>query len=45
MLGLGVEVLVTSCPFCLRNFRDAIGNFKMKIEIKDLAELILELLG
>lgn len=41
----GAEVLATSCPFCLRNFRDAARNFGSKIEIRDLAELILELVS
>jgi len=41
----GVDVLVTSCPFCLRNFKDAAKAFGSKLEIKDLAELLADLLG
>jgi Fe-S oxidoreductase len=32
----GVDYLVTSCPLCLRNFKDAGGN----IEIIDIIELV-----
>lgn len=39
----GVEVLVTSCPFCIRNFRDAVKTFGSKLEVKDLAELVSKL--
>ncbi|MHA1315085.1 MAG: (Fe-S)-binding protein [Candidatus Helarchaeota archaeon] len=36
-LSTGAEILVSACPFCERNFRDA-GD----IEVKDIVELISE---
>jgi Fe-S oxidoreductase len=35
----GAGALVTSCPWCERNFRDAVKEFGEDIEIYDIAEL------
>ena len=35
----GAAALVTSCPWCERNFRDAIKEYGEKIEVYDIAEL------
>ena len=45
-VSLGAEVLLTACPFCLLTLVDAVktsGN-EEKIEIKDIAELISEVI-
>jgi heterodisulfide reductase subunit D len=39
-LELGVDALVTSCPFCERNFSDAIKSNNFKIELLDLVDLV-----
>ena len=43
-LETGAELLVTACPFCLINFREAAKtlNLEDKIRIVDLAELVSE---
>ena len=38
---VGAELLVSTCPFCNRNFMDAKKEFNLDIEICDLTELIL----
>ncbi|MCP4761287.1 MAG: disulfide reductase [archaeon] len=38
------EVLITTCPFCERNFSDAIEKNNLKIIIMDLVEIINNLL-
>jgi len=35
----GAEALVTSCPWCEKNFRDAIKEFGESIEVYDIAEI------
>lgn len=35
----GATALVTSCPWCERNFKDAIKEFGEKIEVYDIAEI------
>lgn len=35
----GATALVTSCPWCVRNFRDAVREYKEDIEIYDIAEI------
>jgi Fe-S oxidoreductase len=37
--GTGATALVTSCPWCKRNFEDAIKEFGEKIEVYDVAEI------
>jgi len=43
----GAELLVTACPFCLINFREAAKtlNLEDKIKVVDLAELVRERLA
>jgi Fe-S oxidoreductase len=35
----GATALVTSCPWCERNFKDAIKEFGEKLEVYDIAEI------
>lgn len=39
-LEVGVNTLVSACPFCYRNFRDAINERKFNIELYDVVELV-----
>ncbi len=41
-IGVGAEVLVTSCPYCIANFEDSrlTLNVSDQIEVKDLTEVI-----
>jgi heterodisulfide reductase subunit D len=41
---IGAEILVSTCPFCNRNFHDAKNEFNLDIEIYDLTELLLKYL-
>ena len=43
-IGVGAEVLVTSCPYCITNFEDSRLTLDVteKIEVKDLTEIIRE---
>ena len=43
-IGVGAEVLVTSCPYCITNFEDSRLNREdgEVIEIKDITEIIQE---
>ncbi|MCB2185604.1 MAG: (Fe-S)-binding protein [Deltaproteobacteria bacterium] len=45
-LGLGAEVLVTACPYCISNFEDSKLTLDVveKIEIKDITEVISEVI-
>ena len=45
-LGVGAEVLVTSCPYCITNFEDSRLNLENSeiIEIKDITEILLEVI-
>ncbi|MFX1573160.1 MAG: (Fe-S)-binding protein [Promethearchaeota archaeon] len=40
----GAEILVTTCPFCERNFADAIKEHNYDIQLMDLVNLLKELL-
>jgi Fe-S oxidoreductase len=35
----GAEALVTSCPWCERNFKDAVKEYGIEMEIYDIAEI------
>ncbi len=35
----GATALVTSCPWCVKNFRDAVAEYGTEIEIYDISEL------
>jgi len=43
-LGVGAEVLVTSCPYCISNFEDSRLTLDVteKIEVKDITEIVRE---
>ena len=45
-IGVGAEVLVTSCPYCITNFEDSRLNRENSeaIEIKDITEIIQEVI-
>ena len=45
-LGIGAEVLVTACPYCIANFEDSKLTLDVveDIEIRDITEIILEAL-
>jgi len=38
-MATGAKALVTSCPWCERNFKDAIKEFGEEMEIYDIAEI------
>ena len=43
-MGVGAEVLVTSCPYCITNFEDSRLTLDVveKIEVKEITEIIAE---
>jgi Fe-S oxidoreductase len=43
-VALGVEELVTACPYCITNFEDsrAVLNYSDVIQVKDVAEILQE---
>ena len=43
-MGVGAEVLVTSCPYCITMFEDSrlTLNATEKIEVKDITEIVSE---
>lgn len=43
----GAPLLVSSCPFCLTMFEDAVktGGYENRLEVRDLAEIIVERLA
>ena len=45
-LGVGAEVLVTACPYCITNFEDSRLTLEASevIEIKDITEIIQEVI-
>ncbi|SEM51312.1 Fe-S oxidoreductase [Syntrophus gentianae] len=45
-VGVGAEVLVTACPYCITNFEDSRVTMGLddKIEVKELSEVISEVL-
>ena len=45
-LGVGAEVLVTACPYCISNFEDSRITLDVteKIEVKDVTEVIQEVI-
>jgi Fe-S oxidoreductase len=44
-LATGAEALVTSCPWCLRMFKDAVADTAACLEVYDLTELALKSAG
>jgi Fe-S oxidoreductase len=45
-MGVGAEVLVTSCPYCITMFEDSrlTLNVTEKLEVKDITEIIQEVI-
>jgi len=45
-VGVGAEVLVTSCPYCITNFEDCrlVLNYDDVIQVKDITEILQEVL-
>jgi Fe-S oxidoreductase len=45
-IGVGAQVLATSCPYCITNFEDSRLNTKGgdAIEVKDITEIIRDAL-
>ena len=45
-VGVGAEVLVTACPYCITNFEDSRVTMGLdeKIEVKEISEVISELI-
>ena len=45
-IGVGAEVLVTSCPYCIANFEDSrlTLNVTENIEVKDITEILQEVI-
>ena len=39
-LGVGAEVLITTCPFCLNMLDDAVKTTKVALEVIDLSQLV-----
>jgi Fe-S oxidoreductase len=46
MIGVGAEVLATSCPYCITNFEDSRKNREDgdSLEVRDITEIIQELI-
>jgi len=42
---LGVDAIVSACPFCERNLADAISKYGSKLKVYDVIELINQALG
>ena len=45
-IGVGAEVLVTSCPYCISNFEDSRLTLDVteNIEVKDITEILQEVI-
>jgi Fe-S oxidoreductase len=45
-LGVGAEVLVTACPYCITMFEDSRLTLDVteKIEVKDITEIVQEVI-
>jgi Fe-S oxidoreductase len=45
-IGVGAEVLATSCPYCIANFEDSrlTLNVTERIEVKDITEIVHEVI-
>ena len=45
-IGVGAEVLATSCPYCIANFEDSrlTLNATERIEVKDITEIVQEMI-
>ena len=45
-IGVGAEVLVTACPYCITNFEDSrlVMNYDDAIQVKDITEILQEVI-
>jgi len=45
-IGVGAEVLVTACPYCITNFEDSrlVMGYDDLIQVKDITEILQEVL-
>ncbi len=43
-IEVGAEVLVTACPYCITNFEDSKLTLDVGIEIKDITEIVQEVI-
>jgi Fe-S oxidoreductase len=43
--SVGAEAIVTACPWCERNFKDAVRESGEKMEVYDVVELLLIAMG
>lgn len=45
-IGVGAEMLVTACPYCITMFEDSrvVLNYDEKIQIKDITEIVQEVI-
>jgi Fe-S oxidoreductase len=45
-IGVGAEVLVTACPYCITNFEDSrvVMSFDDQIQVKDITEILQEVI-
>lgn len=44
-ISTGADVLITTCPFCERNFADAIKENNLEIQLMDLVDVVKESLS
>ena len=46
-VGMGADMLVTACPYCLLNFKDSVvtSDKAEVLEVKDISEVVLEAMG
>jgi Fe-S oxidoreductase len=42
--SVGVDTIVTSCPFCVRNLTDAVEELGKPFKVYDLSEILSEAL-
>ena len=45
VLPTGADILVTPCPFCVLNFRNAASDYGVEVKVLDLVELVFDALG
>ena len=39
-MAFGAEALVTACPWCERNFKDAVKEYDLRLPIYDVVEMM-----
>ena len=45
VLPTSVDAVVTACPFCVKNFEDAVKRGGMRLQVLDLPELVWKAMG